>query len=126
MKCFCLFCLLLLSQCIGGSREYKVARQFMDAYYVMADQQVALPMVMDVAKLKIEQEIVLLGSIHANPEAYKARAIEFRQIKTVTTAVDDSFLFELTIHNPNDEPIKKNVVITVDKPTQKVKFFGEI
>ncbi len=123
---FCLFCLLFLPQCVGGSREYKVARQFVDAYYVMADHHAALPMVMDVAKLKIDSELALLGAANSNPDAYKSRAVEFREIKNISTALEDSFLFELTIHNPNDAPIKKNVVITVDKNTQKIKFFGEI
>lgn len=126
MKVFLITLLLLCSQCIGGSREYKVARRFVDSYYVMADHQAALPMVVDVAKLKIEQEIALLGSIDANPNAYKARAIEFRELKTMATDADESFLFELTIHNPNDVPNKINVVVTVDTWTQKIKFFGEI
>ena len=126
MRYFYLFILLLFTQCAGGTPEYKVARQFIDSYYVMADQNAALNWTEDNAKLKIDQEIELLTGVEGKQSAYKARDIEFQMLKEMPESEETNFLFELSIHIVNAELVKKNVAITVDKNSQKVKFFGEI
>ena len=78
-SCFIILSLVFLS-CLGCSSstpEQKAARQFIDSYYVMANQKEAVTMTQGLAKMALEKELDLLDGVEARAESYKSRDIEF-------------------------------------------------
>lgn len=120
---FVLFYFLI--SCVGGSQEFQLARKFIDAYYVMADQTKALEMASDVAQLKLLEEKKLLQNVSEKQNSYRTRDIEFFLKKEDVSTDEVQFMFELKIHHANSEPTLNHVFIIVDRKNQKVKYFGE-
>ncbi len=118
--------ILFFVSCVGGSAEYKVTRDFIDAYYVMADQQAALAFTSDMAQDKLTREIELLEGVTTRSESYRSRDVEFKKLKEQVSESETHFLYELTLHFPDVATHTRTVGITVDRATHKVKFFGEM
>jgi len=128
MKKRLLFIIILICslscQKYANNPDLKIARDFMDAYYVFADQQKALPMTIGLAKEKLEKEIELLKDVSDHQDAYRSRDILFDLKKEVTNKDEAIYLFELTIKIPKLEDRKEMVNISIDRKAGKVKYFG--
>lgn len=122
---------ILSASCIGGSQEYKLARNFIDAYYVMADLQNAKALTKDAASLKIDDQIKLtdelkpFASTYGVKQGFRSRDIEFELKDEAQNGNETTLKFEFTIHHPNSADEKRNVYIKIDRVDGKVTLFGE-
>lgn len=106
--------------------DLKLARDFIDAYYVFADQKKALTMATDQAEQQLRNEIELLKNVMGRQDAYRSRDVLFELKKQFTENNTSTFLFELTIKIPDLKDRKELITITVDRDTNKVKYFGTV
>lgn len=121
------FLLLVLTACNNAlDPNLKTARAFLDSYYVMANQQAALPLTSGHATETINQEIALLAGVEARDDSYKSRDMNFKLIESQTVGSDANYFYELTITQPGLGKMTKHVSIIVDPTTQKVKDFRTV
>ena len=106
--------------------DLQLARHFIDAYYVFADQKKALTMATDQAAQQLTKEIELLQDVSDRQDAYRSRDVLFELKKQFTENNTATFLFELTIKIPDLSDRKELINITVDRVAHKVKYFGTI
>lgn len=114
-----------LANCFGSSDAHlNQARDFIDAYFVLSNQDQALNLTMGPAEEKLKKEIELLKDMPGRTESHRSRDIVFELKKTMQADQQVSYLFELTIIIPDFEDQKKQVVVTIDKETGKVVTFS--
>lgn len=114
--------------CSQYSRDpnLKLARDFIDAYYVFADQNKTLQFVSGAAEEAVQKEIKLLKDVSNRQDSYRSRDITFELKQTLQEADAIVYLFELTIKIPQLGDKKEMVHIAVDTKMHKVKFFGTL
>lgn len=122
--------LALLAGCspYSGNPDLKLARDFIDAYYVLADHRRALDLTEGPAKQEIEREIKLLADVpeDANLNAYRSRDVLF-ELKRERVEPDETvYFYELTILVPGVEARKQLINITIDRKLMKVSTFGDV
>lgn len=106
--------------------DLKLARDFIDAYYVFASQRKALPLTVGAAREEIEREMALLKDVPHRQEAYRSRDVLFELKKRLNHADETIFLFELTIKISELGDRKEMIHISVDRKLGKVKYFGTV
>lgn len=104
----------------------KLARDFIDAYYVFADQKKALTFATDHAAQQLTDEIELLKNVEGRQDAYRSRDVLFELKKQFSENSTTTFLFELTIKIPDLADRKELINITVDHDAHKIKYFGTL
>lgn len=102
------------------------ARDFIDAYYVMADQIKALDITAGMAHDKIQSEIDLLKNVTMKQDAYRSRDVLFDLKRSQDQGSTIAYFYELTIKIPDLEDQKRLVNIMVDKKTMMVSYFAEV
>jgi len=118
---------LPVSYCGGtADPDLRLARQFIDAYYVMADQNSAFGLSKGFAQAKIKKEISLLKEMKGTQSAYRTRDILFKLLKEKKSKKEAMYFFELTIKIPGMEDSKRMVNVTIDRTEKRVKYFGEL
>lgn len=120
-----LFCFLTGLHC-QSNPDLKLARDFIDAYYVFADQRKALNFASDQAAQQLSDEIELLKNMAGRQDAYRSRDVLFELKKQFSENSKTTFLFELTIKIPELSDRKELIHITVDQDAHKIKYFGTI
>lgn len=115
---FCVTCASAKDQ-----SELKLARDFVDAYYVFADQAKALQLSTGQAAHLLNEELNLLKTVGSKEDAYRSRTVLFALKKQSILAQQALFLFELTIKIPNFQDRKELVMVSVDRKANKVKDF---
>lgn len=122
--------LALLAGCspYSGNPDLKLARDFIDAYYVLADHRRALELADGLAKEEIEREIKLLTDVpeDANLNAYRSRDVLFELKRERVEPNEAVYFYELTILVPGIEGRKQLINITVDRRVMKVSTFGDV
>jgi len=103
--------------------ELKLARQFMDSYYVFANQREAIKFTSGLAQQNLKSEIELLTNVSSHQDAYRSRDIYFELKKEKMEKTMAIFLFELQIKIPDVEEYTKHVTLVVDRKRLKVKDF---
>lgn len=122
--------ILILSLCFFACSPYygnpnlSLARDFIDAYYVMADQQKALALTTGQAAEAIENEILLLKNVENRVEAYRSRDVEFELKKEMTGPGEVIYFYELTLNIPNLGEKKETITLILDTEINRIKFFG--
>jgi hypothetical protein len=106
--------------------DLKLARNFIDAYYVFADQKKALNFVTDQAAQQLNDEIELLKTVTGRQDAYRSRDVLFELKKQLSENNTTIFLFELTIKIPELSDRKELINIMVDHDAHKIKYFGTV
>jgi hypothetical protein len=107
-----------------GNPNLSLARDFIDAYYVMADQQKALALTTGQATEIIENEILLLKNVVNRAEAYRSRDVEFALKKEMTSPGEVIYFYELTLNIPNWGERKEAITLILDTEKNKIRFFG--
>lgn len=107
-----------------GNPNLTLARDFIDAYYVMADQEKALAFTTGQAAEAIENEILLLKNVANRTEAYRSRDVEFELKKEMTGPSEVIYFYELTLNIPNLGERKEAITLILDTEKNKIKFFG--
>lgn len=110
----------------SNNPDLKLARDFIDAYYVFADQQKALGFTMGLAQNELQKELELLKDVPARQQAYRSRDVLFEMKKEVKSNDETIFLFELTLIIPEMEDQKRMINIIIDRQAGKVKYFGAV
>lgn len=120
--------LTLFSACdkYAGDPDLKLARDFIDAYYVMADQAKALELSSQRAEEKLQEEMELVKGMEGRARAYTARDVVFELKNQRKTDGEADYFYELKIIQPELGDMKKTVHIVIDRKTGKVKSFGEL
>jgi hypothetical protein len=108
----------------SGNPELTLARDFIDAYYVFANQEKAIKLTSGMAKDKIQKEIDLLKGYTGRQNAYRSRDILFELKKEVKDAESIMFIYEITVKIPELEDRKEIVNIKVDSKLAKVTYFS--
>lgn len=109
----------------GKDAHLKLAQDFMDAYYVFANQQQALSLATAQAQEKISSEIRLLKGVVERQEDYRSRDVLFDLKQEKRDEREVNYFFELTIIVPQIGEQKRNVHLSIDRRLNKVKYFGE-
>lgn len=109
-----------------GNPDLKLARDFIDAYYVFADQKQALNFATDQAAQQLTDEIELLKNVAGRQDAYRSRDVLFELKKQFSENGTTTFLFELTLKIPDLADRKELINIMVDREAHKVKYFGTV
>jgi hypothetical protein len=112
----------------SGNPDLRLARDFIDAYYVLADHRRALAVSDGSAKQEIEREIKLLEDVpeDANLNAYRSRDVLFALKRERVEPAETVYFYELTILVPGLEKRKQLINITIDRKLMKVSSFGDI
>lgn len=101
---------------------------FMEAYYVQANQQESLKLVTGPALEKIQKEMSLLTDV--SPEnrsaAQSKRSITYKLLETKKGEGQVSYLFEIDVNVQDLESFKKSVSVIFDTKAQKVLLFKEL
>ena len=121
---FCFFC--VTCDTYKDQPELKIAKDFVDAYFVFADQQKALKMSMGKATHLLDEELASLKMFGSRANAYRSRDVLFTLKKEKLFADEAVFLFELDIVIPQLPKRKLLVTVTVDRRDLKVKDFKEV
>lgn len=119
-----LFLWVLACSPYHGNPNLSLARDFIDAYYVMADQGKALGLTTGQATEAIENEILLLKNVANRTEAYRSRDVEFALKKEMTGPGEVIYFYELTLNIPNLGERKEAITLILDTEKNKIKFFG--
>lgn len=129
-------CLSVLALCsflsVSSCNKYvndpdlKLARDFIDAYYVMADQTKAMTLSSDRAEEALRKEAELVKGIEGRERAYAARDVVFDLKDSRKTGDEADYFYELKIIQPELGDTKKTVHLVIDRKAGKVKSFGEI
>lgn len=106
--------------------ELSLARDFIDAYYVMADQQKAITLSTGSAKDKLESEINLLKDVTTREDAYRSRDVMFELKRSQDRGREMVYFYELTIRIPDIGDQKRLVNLMVDKELKKITYFAEV
>jgi hypothetical protein len=119
------FAMLLFGMACSQDPDLKLARHFLDAYFVMADHDAALKISSGQAleQLKKEQELLKGVSPNSNADAYRSRDITFKLDRETKNESEANFLYRLKIIVPDLEDQEKIVLITVDRQAHKIKAF---
>jgi len=122
---FSLLVILLFGAACTQDPDLKLARNFLDAYFVMADHDAALKISSGQAleQLKKEQELLKGVSPNSNADAYRSRDITFKLDRETKNESEANFLYRLKIIVPDLEDQEKIVLITVDRQAHKIKAF---
>lgn len=112
----------------SGNPDRQLARDFIDAYYVLADHRRALDLTAGPAKQEIEREIKLLADVpqDANLNAYRSRDVLFELKRERVEPNEAVYFYELTILVPGIEGRKQLINITIDRKLMKVSTFGDV
>lgn len=121
---FVLFVYFFACSPYHGNPRLSLARDFIDAYYVMADQQKALTLTTGQAAEAIENEILLLKNVANRTEAYRSRDVEFELKKEMTGPGEVIYFYELTLNIPNLGERQEMITLILDTEKNKIKFFG--
>lgn len=106
--------------------DLKLARDFIDSYYVFANQQMALDLTVGLARDELNKEMELLKNVSSRQEAYRSRDVLFELKKEMKSKNETIFLFELTLIIPDMEDQKQMINIIIDRDQGKVKYFGNV
>ncbi len=122
---FSLLILLVFGTACSQDPDLKLARHFLDAYFVMADHDAALKISSGQALEQITKEQALLKDVPAssNADSYRSRDITFKLERESKEASEANFLYRLKIIVPGLDDQEKIVMITVDRLAHKVKAF---
>lgn len=122
---FVLVILVLLSSACSQDPNLQLSRDFLDAYFVMADHEAALKISSGQAMEQIQKEQELLKNISAssNADSYRSRDITFKLERQSQETGQINYLYRLKIIVPDLGTQEKLVMITVDTATHKVKAF---
>lgn len=123
-----MICFLLVAACSKYSNDPHLsrARDFIDAYYVMADQTLALNITSGMAHDKIQSEVELLKNVTMKQDAYRSRDVLFELKRSQDQGNSIAYFYELTIKVPGMDDQKRLVNIMIDKKTMKVSYFAEV
>lgn len=122
-------CWLLILALFVSCSEYhrdpllRQARDFMNTYFVMANQEQALSLTTAQASEVLQKEIELLKDVAARQESYRSRDAYFSYIRSQDRGDQMSYLFDLTIAIPDFEDQKKQVMVSVSKADKKITSF---
>jgi hypothetical protein len=128
-KPFSIFVLLLVlvSSCkYWNDSDLRLARDFIDAYYVAADQKKALELASGRAAELLQKEIGLLQGVDNREMAYKTRDVVFDLTKEDKTESEANFFYNLKIIQPDLADMTKRVHIVIDRKLKKVKDFKTV
>lgn len=106
--------------------DLRLARDFIDAYYVEADQKQALALTSGRAEELIKKELELLEGVPDREMSYKTRDVVFELTKEDKTAVEVNYFYNLKIIQPGVTDMQKRIHIVVDRAAGKVKDFRTI
>lgn len=115
----------LLPIACAGDADQNVARQFLDQYYVMANQAESAKLTEGMASDFLKNEIDLLKSLpqQVEADAYRSRDITFKIEREQVSEDEAIYLYRLKIIVPNYGTQEKMVNITINRKTHKVKAF---
>lgn len=124
----CIFCCMGLTACskYHNNPDLRLARDFIDSYYVMADQKKALLLTTGQASDELKEEIKLTQGIPDRQNAYRSRTVSFDLVKEIKTADEVVYLFKLTITVPDMDAQEQMIHIAIDRPAGKIKYFGSL
>lgn len=128
-KLFVIFVTILLSfsSCkYARDADLRLARDFIDAYYVEADQRGALTLTSGRAHELIKKELELLAGVENREMSYKTRDVVFKLTKEDKTDSEVNYFYNLKIIQPDVADMVKRVHIVVDRENSKVKDFRTI
>lgn len=128
-KLFVIFVAILLSfsSCkYARDADLRLARDFIDAYYVEADQREALKLTSGRAHELIKKELELLAGVENREMSYKTRDVVFELTKEDKTDSEVNYFYNLKIIQPDVADMVKRVHIVVDRENGKVKDFRTI
>lgn len=122
---FLLLIMLVFATACSQDPDLKLARNFLDAYFVMADHDAALKISSGQALEQItkEQELLKGVSPNSNADSYRSRDITFKLDREAKDESEANFLYRLKIIVPGLDDQEKIVMITVDRLAHKVKAF---
>jgi len=112
------FTLVLLSAIIifplgcnkySDNPDLRLARDFIDSYYVFANQQKSLGLTTGSARDEINKEIGLLKGVLSRQDSYRSRDVLFELKKEMKSDNEAIFLFELTLIIPDIEDQKRMI-----------------
>lgn len=120
-----IFFTLSLAMCskYANDPDLRLARDFIDAYYVMADQRAALNLVSGRAEEEIKKELNLLKGIEQRDQDYRTRDIVFDLKTSTKTDVEANYFYELRIIQPESGESERMIHIVVDRKSGRVKDF---
>lgn len=122
----CCFYFLMLWGCQQSQNpSLKTAKDFLDHYYIMANQTAALPLTVGQAKEKLQKELELVQNVNQQSNAHRSRHVDFKLTKEGEKDGNTFFVFELTIKIPDLDTMKKSVFILVDPKQNKITQFSE-
>lgn len=128
-KTFFIFVAILFSfsSCkYARDADLRLARDFIDAYYVEADQKQALTLTSGRAEELIKKELELLEGIENREMSYKTRDVVFKLTKEDKTDSEVNYFYNLKIIQPDVADMIKRIHIVVDRKNGKVKDFRTI
>ena len=125
---FYIFLLVFAGACnqYSSNPNLALARDFIDAYYVFADQEKALLLCTGHAAENLKSEIELLKNVSNRQEAYRTRSITFELKQQLHQENTEMYLFELTIKLPQLGERKQLVNIGIDTASNMIKFFDTL
>ncbi len=110
----------------SNNPELKLARDFIDAYYVFANQHQALPLTVGQASEELKKEIELTKDVTERQDSYRSRTVLFDLVKEMKTDDEALYLFKLTLKIPDVGDVEQMVNIAVDRRAHKIKYFGSL
>lgn len=110
----------------SNDADLRLARDFIDAYYVEANQQKAMTLSNGHAAELLQREIELVKDVENRENSYRTRDVTFDLKKENKTAEEVDYFYELNIVVPDLGTVKKNVSIIIDRKNAKVKDFSTV
>jgi ribosomal 30S subunit maturation factor RimM len=121
---FCVFLVTTLScNRYSNDADLRATRDFIDAYYVMADQKKALTLSEGRAEEELQKEVALLEGIEDREHAYKARDVTFTLQRESKTDAEADYFYKLKIIQPELGNMEKTIHLVVDRKNGRIKDF---
>lgn len=120
--------LMSLVACTRYARDpdLSVARDFIINYYMLADQNLAMPYTTGEAKKQLENEIKLLETVVDRNNDHRSRDVTFELKSEKKMETQVNYLFNLKIQIPGLEAHTQPVSINVDLQQHKVSSFDNL
>lgn len=101
---------------------------FMEQYYVLANQQKSLDLTTGPAAEKIKKEMALLTDVTEQnvQTARTGRSIDYKLVSKKEDGSTIAYLFELNVNAEGLESFKKNVSVIYDTKSQKIISYQEL